>query len=88
MPLARYRNRTDANQQEIVDALKAIGCSVYLLGKPVDLLVGYRSMNFLLEIKNKKGKNKLTDFQKEWIPSWRGQVRIVHTVDEAIELVS
>ena len=84
----RRRHRSDNNQNEIVKALEAIGCDVFKIDRPVDLLVGYRSRNFLIECKNKKGKNKLTEFQEKWIPSWRGQVRIVHTADEAIALVT
>jgi len=82
------RHRTDANQKEIIKALEAIGCTVYLIGRPVDLLVGYRAKNYLLEVKNKDGLNKLTAFQKEWMPGWKGQVRIVHSVDDAIGLVT
>jgi hypothetical protein len=81
------RHRTDANQDEIIKALEKIGCKVYKMGRPVDILVGFRSLNFCLEIKNKAGKDELTDFQKKWIPAWPGQVRIVHSAEEAIECV-
>jgi len=82
------RHRTDANQKDITKALEAIGCTVYLVGRPVDLLVGYQAKNFLLEVKNKSGLNQLTAFQKKWMPSWKGQVRIVYSVDDAIEVVT
>ena len=82
------RHRVDSNQDEIVKALRKKGCSVEVIGRPVDLLIGYKSKNYLVECKNRDGLNKLTPFQERWIPQWRGQVRIVHSVDEAIELVT
>ena len=84
----RSHHRRDDNEKDVVDALEAIGCTVYRMGRPVDLLVGYRKHNFCIEVKNKDGFNKLTDFQKKWIPEWRGQVRIVTTPQEAIALVT
>jgi len=82
------RHRSDNNQSEIVKALEKIGCTVYKMGRPVDLLVGYRARNFLLECKNPKGLNKLTPFQEKFIPKWRGQIRIVRSVDEALAVVT
>jgi len=82
----KMRHRADNNQDEIVAALEKIGCTVYKIGRPVDLLVGYRAHNLLLECKGKRGT--LTKFQKEFFPSWRGQIRIVRSVDEAIQLVT
>ncbi len=82
------RHRTDANQKEIIEALGAIGCTVYPMARPVDLLVGRDAHNYLLEVKNKDGLDELTDFQRKWIPAWKGQVRIVHSAEEAIECVT
>ena len=88
----RYALQTDHNQQEIIDALRKIGCSVYAIGIPVDLLVGYRACTYLLECKNPGtdyGKNnRATKTQKDFISSWKGQVRIVENAEEAIELVT
>jgi hypothetical protein len=82
------RHRRDDNEQAVVDALERIGCTVFKIGRPVDLLVGFRAKNWLLEVKNKNGRDKLTEFQQDWIPAWRGQVRIVHTPQEAVDLVT
>ena len=84
----RSHHRKDDNEDDVVKALEAIGCTVYRSGRPTDLIAGYRGRNYLIECKNKDGLNKLTKFQKQWIPSWKGQVRIVHTPEEAIELVT
>jgi hypothetical protein len=76
----RRAARTDANQQAIVDALRAAGASVEVIGKPVDLLVGYRGRNLLVECKDGQktpGNRPLTKAQREFIPDWRGQVVVV-----------
>jgi hypothetical protein len=84
----RYQKERDGNEQEIVDALQAIGCTVQRLDVPVDLLVGYQARNFLMEIKMPGKEKALTKLQEKFIPEWHGQVRVVTTVDEAIRLVT
>lgn len=84
----RTAAKRDANEREIIDALKKIGCSVVQVsqeGLP-DLSVGFRARNFWLECKSKGGK--LTPAQEKFFASWRGQVRQVTSVDEALELVT
>jgi len=86
----RRAARTDDNQHELVEALKKIGAKCYFIGKPVDLLVGYRNRNLLLEVKrhDKKGwKSELTQEQKDFIDTWPGDVQVVYSVDEAISAV-
>ena len=86
----RRAAKVDANQPEIVAALRGIGADVqhlYTLGEGCpDILVGYRGNNWLFEIKTKSGK--LTEDEAEWHDKWRGQVHIVRTPEQAIELVS
>lgn len=85
----KYAKRRDANEGPIVKALKAIGCDVEPIGWPVDLLVGYRARNFLIEIKGGADKHyRGTKEQRDWIAAWRGQVRIVRNAEEAIALVT
>lgn len=87
----RYGKRVDANQLEIVKALEKIGCVVLEIGWPVDLLVGYRRHNFLIEIKDPdkvESERELTDAQVEFFAKWRGQVVKVETVHEALALVT
>lgn len=82
--------RQDDNQHELVEALKKIGAKCYFIGKPVDLLVGFRKSNILLECKrpDKRGQpSAITQAQKDFIETWPGQVAIVHTIDEAITAV-
>ena len=87
----RYGKRVDENQLEIVKALERIGCDVCEIGWPLDLLVGYRKRNWLLEVKdpNKEpARRALTDDQVEFFKLWRGQKAKVETVDEALAVVT
>lgn len=87
--MPRYANKVDDNQAEIVQALRRIGCDVEIIGGPVDLLVGYRAHNFLIECKMPGRENrKDQQHQRDWMKNWRGQVRVVNTPEEAIELVT
>lgn len=60
MSHARRAARRDANEDEIVKALRAVGASVTMLsgvdGIP-DLLVGHQGRTFLLEVKLPLGPN-------------------------------
>jgi lambda repressor-like predicted transcriptional regulator len=81
--------RTDANQAEIVAALRAAGCSVVSLhrvgdGVP-DLLVGRAGKNWLLEVKI-PGRG-LNEKQKDWHRAWGGQRAVVTTVEGALTVV-
>ena len=85
MSLNRYAKRRDENEESIVNALEAIGCTVVRLDTPVDLLCGRGGKNILLECKMPKGR--LTKPQREFHAEWKGQVRVVTTPEEAIEAV-
>ena len=89
MSMPKYGASVDINQKEIVDALKQIGCSVVVIGTPVDLLVGYRKHNFLVEVKAPGAKpRKDQEAQRQFLKDWKGQARQLSTVDEAIRLVT
>lgn len=73
----RRAARVDANQAEIVAALRAAGASVWIIGLPVDLLVGYRQQSMLMEVKTLTGKRnpkpaRHTQLQKDFMLSWSG----------------
>jgi hypothetical protein len=92
--MTRYAARVDANQTQIVSALRAAGATVQLLsavgqGCP-DLLVGYQGNNILMEIKDGKkapSDRKLTSDQIVWHSEWKGIVFLVTSVDEALQLL-
>jgi len=67
----RYAARVDANQTQIVSALRAAGAYVWVIGLPVDLLVGYKNHTFLVEIKTDSRK-RLTKLQADFFENWSG----------------
>lgn len=81
--------RVDANQAEIVAALRKAGCTVQHLhtigsGCP-DLLVGYNAENWLLEIKAPGGT--LTPDEREWWMKWNGQVAVARSAEDALQII-
>lgn len=87
MSLKRYATRRDANEGEIIEVLRAVGASVQTLSikGAADLLVGFRGVNFLIEVKTLKGK--LTDDEVIFHDDWQGQVDIARTPEEALEII-
>lgn len=84
--------KVDANQAEIVDALRSIGCLIADMsavgrGFP-DLLVSFRGKLLLLEVKNPKAHGKLNKLQREWHANWKGQAAVVHSIEEALQVVT
>jgi hypothetical protein len=67
----RYAARVDANQEQIVSALRGAGAYVWIIGLPVDLLVGYKGHSFLVEIKTDSRK-RLTKLQADFFENWSG----------------
>ena len=90
----RRAARVDANQTEIVSALRKVGATVQPLhavglGCP-DLLVGYRGINYLIEVKDgdkPPSKRKLTEDQIEWHKNWRGQKAIAENTNQALQVI-
>ncbi len=82
--------RTDENQKFIVEYLRQHHMEVqhlHSVGKGCpDLLVGYKGVNVLLEIKRDSTK-KLTPDQIIWHHNWKGQVATVATNEEAFNAV-
>lgn len=89
MGLRRAAKR-DANEPEIVDALRKAGCDVARLDTPVDLVVGRAGVNYLLEVKDGSkipSERRLTPGQERFFDTWRGQVAKVETLEEALAAV-
>ncbi len=60
----RYGKRADKTQSEVIKMLLHQGCLVEIIGRPVDLLCGYRGIMFTVEVKT--GKAKETAGQIQW----------------------
>ena len=83
--MAKYSyHRLDANHAEIRKGLEQAGASVVPSG-PVDLLVGFRGLNYVLEVKTAKGK--LRPKQEKFLAGWKGSAHIVRTCDEALRAI-
>ena len=85
----RWAAKTDANQAEIVQALRDVYCSVlpmHRLGQGApDIAVGRAGKVYFLEIKTEKGK--LTSAEREFQLRWRGHYAIVRTPEEALKAI-
>lgn len=91
----RRAARIDGNQKQIVKELRQIpGCLVTStagVGKGFpDIVVGYQGMNYLFEIKDPEkppNKRRLTKHEHEFHEAWTGQVSVIHTTEEAMEIM-
>lgn len=90
----RRAARVDANQEQIVSAMRACGATVRVVtqgdGLP-DLLVGYRGYTILMEVKDGRkppSARKLTEEEEKFFANWTGgMLAIVNSVEEALELL-
>ena len=86
--IPRYA-RDDENQSKIVQALRDVGASVAdtsCFGEGfTDLVVGYRGVNYLIEVKTLRGQ--LNAKQHIFHDLWRGQKAIARTTDEALAII-
>lgn len=83
----RYAARVDANQEQIVSALRAAGAYVWIIGLPVDLLVGFKGHTFLVEIKDGP-KKRLTKLQTDFFENWCGGTLCrVDSPDSALRMI-
>lgn len=92
--MRRQAARVDANQAEIVAALRKAGAKVEHMhamgGGFPDLLVMWRGVLTLLEVKdgNKPpSARKLTPDQVKWHAEWKECVFVVESVEQALEAI-
>lgn len=91
----RRAAKVDANQEQVVEALRAVGASVQTLaaiGKGVpDLLVGYQGKTLLFEVKDGSkppSERRLTEDQLKWHGAWRGgPLAVVDGPDAALRML-
>ena len=90
----RRAAKVDANQRQVVAALRGAGATVQLLhavgeGCP-DLLVGHLGANYLLEVKDGQkppSAQKLTPQQEIWHRDWRGHRVVVNSPEAALAAI-
>ena len=81
-----HAKRVDDSQKPIVDALRAAGIAVYVIGLPLDLLCAVRLpegwKTLLLEVKDADGR--FTKTQAEFMAEWPGEIHVVRSPEEAL----
>lgn len=90
----RRAARVDANQTQIVEALRACGATVRVVtqgnGLP-DLLVGYRGYTLLLEVKDGRkppSDRVLTPAEEKFFKEWTGgMLAVVESVEDALDIL-
>ena len=90
----RRAAKVDDNQEQLVYELRRLGYSVQSIatvgkGCP-DLVVGSKGRNFLFEVKDPAkwpSARALTKDEVEWHTFWKGQVAVVQTTEEALEVM-
>ena len=84
----RLRTRRDANEPEVVQALRSVGARVRQMDKPLDLLVGFRGAWYWIEVKDGKkppSERKLTDEEAEFLEICRADGLPAFVVMEPME---
>lgn len=83
----RYAAKVDKNQQVIVETLRAAGAYVWIIGLPVDLVVGFKSHTFLVEIKQ-NAKSRMTPLQRDFFENWcGGTLARIDSPDAALRMI-
>jgi len=81
--------KRDGNQKEIERVLRQLNIPYKDTSKVgggfSDMVVGYKGINYLLELK--VGKNKLQQNQIDFHDIWKGKIDVVRNIDEVLELL-
>lgn len=92
-PLPRHAKRRDDNEPWIVTAFEKCGVaksSIIRIDVPCDLIVGYRGLNLLVEVKNpdrlQGNKDPRTEKQRE-LGEFDGQIETVETAADVGQLL-
>jgi hypothetical protein len=83
----RKAARTDANQQEIVRALKAAGISVEYIKLPFDLVIYNPRKNETAFGECKTAEGRFTKGQIEFIQRWPGKIYVFRSAEDAVRQV-
>lgn len=90
MSLKRWATRKDSVQRDIIAALEAAGCEVWVIEKPVDLLTNFRGQWLPLECKTpqKNGRaRKRNDQPEQTAVIERTRIPVVTTPVEALRAI-
>lgn len=86
--------KIDTNQPDLVKSMRSIGMSVFItsgLGNGfVDVVAGYRGINYLFEIKDPgkpPSQRKLTDDEQRFFGGWKGEAHKVETMEDVMRII-
>jgi hypothetical protein len=85
-----FKSSVDKNQSEIVNNLRKIGASVWIVNGILDIVVGFQHKTYIFEIKNPTANNPdLQDSQIKFIEEWKGSpVYIIETFEDALQIIN
>ena len=81
----RRAARTDANLSAVVQAFRALGCSVHVTNGAWDATIGYGGLTMLIEVKDgakPPSARKLTPAQERFRETWTGGIYLVRDMDD------
>jgi hypothetical protein len=91
----RRAARVDSNQKKIVDALRRCGASVLItsqLKNCFDILVGYKGVNYIVEIKDGDkpiSQRKLTKGEQKFCDEWQGgKYYVIESIEQALKMIN
>ena len=95
MAFKRYGSKTDQNQSALLACIRMIPnisiCDLSDTGSGCpDVMLGLSGRNILIEIKRPDcapSRSKLNDKQEKWHGEWKGQVAVVRTLDDVLEVL-
>jgi hypothetical protein len=90
MSIKRWSTRKDASQRAIVEALEAVGCEVWIIERPCDLLTNFRGRWLPIECKTpqRNGRaRKRSDQADQTALIERTQIPVVTTPIEALRAI-
>jgi hypothetical protein len=79
------RCRSDLNQSTIVRQLRLLGASVEVVSTQAhgfDLVIGWRGVNYIAEVKQPGHKHELTDLERHRMNTWAGRYMIIDSTED------
>lgn len=84
----RRAAKRDANEVTLSAVLHAYGAQVEHIALPVDLLITYRGITAVAEVKNPDGRDQLQPAQTLFLEQWGGLSAILRTEADCLALLA
>ena len=85
--MMRQAARTDANQAEVMRALKKVGVSVEYIKLPFDLVAFNPRTRETMFVEVKTESGRLTQAQTAFIGRWPGRIVVAYSAEDAVRQV-